>query len=57
MTAGTIESSEGGFVLPLLLAIIVGIILAGLASLALVNAGSQGGKAPIQAPIIKYDST
>jgi hypothetical protein len=57
MTPGMNEPSDAGFVLPLLLAIIAGVILAGLASLALVNAGSPGGQAPIQAPIITYDST
>jgi len=56
MNRRTTEPSDAGFVLPLLLALVVGVLLAGLATVALVSAGSQSGKAPIQAPIITYDS-
>lgn len=48
--------ADDGFVLPLLLAIVIGIFLAGLTGVALVNAGSTSGTAPIQAPLVTYDA-
>ncbi len=57
MTRRQAQRGDEGFILVTLLAILVGIALAGLAAVALVHAGSVGGQAPIQAPLITYDST
>ena len=47
---------EGG-VLVALIALVVGLVLAGLGSAALVSSGTSGsGSSPITAPLVKYDS-
>ncbi len=57
MRARQQPQGDEGFVLLLLLAVVVGMCLAGLGAVALVHAGSVSGQAPIQAPLITYDST
>ena len=50
------HDGDAGFVIPLLLAIIIGAFLAGLASFALVSAGSNSNNSPITAPLVTYDA-
>ena len=48
---------DEGFVLATVLAVVVGLVLAGLASFAIVQAGSPDRGTAINAPLISYDGT
>ena len=59
MRRGDLARSDAGVAplfLPFLIAVLVGGVLAGLASLAVVSLGSTGSTTPITAPLVTYDS-
>jgi hypothetical protein len=50
-----LHGDDAGSVLALLLAAVAGVLLAGLSSVALVNATSRG-TTPVTAPLVTYDA-